>query len=206
MPLPQQVINQLSQERADTPGALSGVLIFTGIIFLIAVAAYFGLMFVYQPILGNQLTAIQEKISTVDQSISSNDQAGLVAFYSQMVNVQSLLTNHVLFSQFLTWLQQNTEANVYYTQLSFSSGNQITLTAYAATQADAVQQIAIFESSPEVQSVIIPNVAVSGSNGFYTFSATLVMNPALFVAAPAQTPATTAAPAMNTSAPTSTTP
>jgi len=182
MPLPQQVINQMSQERADTPGALSGMLIFSGILFVITIGIYMGILFVYQPIVNNNLTAIQEKVSTVDQSISSGDQAGLVAFYSQMVNVQSLLNNHVLFSQFLSWLEQHTEANVYYSQFSFSSGNQITLTAFAATQADAIQQIAIFESSPDIRSVVIPSVAVSGAAGYYTFSATLIMNPALFVA------------------------
>jgi hypothetical protein len=116
--------------------------------------------------------------------------------------VQSLLTNHVMFSQFLTWLQQNTEANVYYSQFSFSSGNQITLTASAATQADAIQQIAIFESAPDVLSAVVPGLSVSGVSGYYTFSASLVMNPALFVAAPATSTAATSV----TSATTTTTP
>jgi hypothetical protein len=53
----------------------------------------------------------------------------------------------------------------------------------AASEADVNQQVAIFENSPEVSSVTVPNVTAPQllGNG-WTFSVTLIMNPSVFEA------------------------
>jgi hypothetical protein len=189
MPLPQQIINQLNHDPAETPGWLSGLLLFSCLIFGIVLILYFGLLMVYQPKLNTDLTAAQEKVAATDQSIASGDQTQLIDFYSQVVNMQGLLRTHILFSQFLSWLEKHTEANVYYSQLSFASGNQITITATARTQADVSQQVAIFESSPSVKKVIIPSVtAANGGGGGLSFAMTLIMDPLIFVATTTSNP------------------
>ena len=164
---------------------LSGLIFFAAAILIVALAGYFGLLLVYQPYLNNQLSVTQNKVATADQSIASGDQTKLIAFYSQIVNVQALLKKHVLFSRFLSWLEKNTEANVSYSQFSFSSGNQITLAALAKSEADTNQQIAIFESSPYVTKVAISSIAPMTTGGLWAFSGTLIMNPAFFTAATA---------------------
>src|ERR1700722_1105334 len=183
MPLPQQVINQLGQEPAQTPGWSSGILFFSGAVLVIILAIYFFLALIYTPYLNNKTNNLESQVAAESQSISSSDAANLVTLYSQVSNLQSTLRNHVIFSQFFSWLEQNTEANVYYNQFSFSSGvgDEVTLTALASSQTDVNQQIAIFESSPEVSSVSISNVGlVTGGN--WQFSVSLVMNPSLLVA------------------------
>src|ERR1035441_315975 len=112
MPLPQQVINQLSREPSETPGWSGGILLFSGALLLIILAVYFGMIFAYEPYLNGEISSVQSQIATLGQTISPGDQANLIAFYSQIANLQSLLHNHVIFSQFLSWLEQNTEAHV----------------------------------------------------------------------------------------------
>lgn len=182
MPLPQQVINQLSRDPAETPGWSFGVISFSALILVIVVVVYFFLAFIYAPYLNNNLTNVQGKIAALDQSIASGDETQLVNFYSQVVNLRSVLANHILFSQFFDWLAANTEANIHYSQFSFSSGDQITLAGLATTEADINQQVAIFEASPAVQKLAISNIGLSNSNGLWTFSATLLMKSSVWTA------------------------
>jgi hypothetical protein len=184
MPLPQQVINQLSHDNENTPGWSSGVLLFSSILLGLVVLIYLFLLLFYGPQLNSSLGSLQSKVATLDQSIASGDETQLVSFYSQVVNLQTVLNNHTSFAQFLDWLQQNTESNISYSQLSLSSGSQISLSGSAPTEADVNQQVAIFESSPEVEKFTISNVAESGVSGAWTFSATLIMNPSVFLVAP----------------------
>lgn len=182
MALPQQVINQLSQEPAETPGWSSGVIFFSGGLLVVTLLIYFFMTLIYEPHLNSEILSTQNQVVQLSQKISPGDQANLITFYSQISNLQSLLQDHVLFGQFLTWLGQNTEANVYYSQLSFASGDQITLTGNAKSEADVNQQVAIFEASPEVEKAVVSTVGLSASTGLWQFTATLIMSPSVFTA------------------------
>ena len=180
MPLPQQVVEQLGREPTGTPGWSSGIILFSGAIFVIVVGLYLGLAFGYEPYLNAQIAQAQSQMGKVGQSISSSDQSELIAYYSEVANLHTLISGHVLFSQFLTWLGSNTEANVYYNNMSFTSGNQVTLTALGAGQADVDEQLEIFEASPEVQAVSVGTVAFSPTAGAWMFNVTLTMQPSVF--------------------------
>jgi Fimbrial assembly protein (PilN) len=182
MALPQQVINQLSQEPAATPGWSSGVVFFSGGLLVVTLLMYFFMTLVYEPHLKSEILNTQNQVVQLSQEISPDDQANLITFYSQISNLQSLLQDHVLFGQFLTWLGQNTQSDVYYSQLSFASGDQITLTGNAKSEADVNQQVAIFEGSPEVQKVSVSTVGLSAASGLWQFTATLIINPSIFTA------------------------
>jgi hypothetical protein len=184
MALPQNVLNQLNNEPVETPGWFWGVLVFSVAILGAMLAVYFGMKFLYEPYLNSRITSAQTQINALSQSAAANNDAQLVTFYSQISNLQSVLATHVTFSRFLNWLQQNTESNLAYTQLSFTSSasNQITLSATAATEADVNQQIAIFQSSPEVESVSVTNIGTVGAGGNWQFGVSLIMNPDLFTA------------------------
>jgi hypothetical protein len=186
MALPQSVINQLSNEPAETQGWFSGVIVFSTIILLVSIGIYFGMTLGYEPYLNNKINSVQGQITSLSQSIPSGNEAQLLTFYSQISNLQSLLANHVTFSRFLAWLQQNTQSDISYTQLSFTSdsGDEVSLSATALTETDVNQQIAIFESSPEVKSLSITNVGSAGVNGALAFSVSLILNPDLFTATP----------------------
>ena len=136
MALPQQVIESLSREPAETPGWSFGLLMLSGGIFLLALLIYFGLTFGYEPYINTQISQLNLKLSTLSKSISADDQAKFSVFYSEITNIKTTLQSHVSFSRFLLWLSKNTEANVYYSHLSFSSGNQVLLTGLAPSEAD----------------------------------------------------------------------
>jgi hypothetical protein len=181
MALPQQVVEQLSHGSARTPGWSSGILLFSGSIFLIIVFIYAGLRFGYEPYLNSQLSSLEAQAQKVGQSVSPADEANLITFYSQIANLQLLIKNHVFFSQFLTWLGQNTEANVYYTSMIFSSSNQIALAGVAKTSADVLEQIAIFEAAPNAAAVSLSNVTFSSSLNGWVFDVVLTMQPSVFM-------------------------
>lgn len=180
MPLPVQAINQLMHESKETPGWSWGIILFPAGLLIIMLGIYFGMAFVYEPYLSSQLGDTERQILQVGQSISSQDQVGLVTYYSQLANLKSLLGKHIVFSQFLAWLEHATEANIYYSQFSFTGGNQISLTGNAKSVADLDQQVAIFESSPQVQKVLVANVGLAPAASFWQFTATLTMNPGVF--------------------------
>ena len=184
MPLPDRVIEQLGRESSGTPGWAFGALLFSGGILFITVGIYFGLVYGYEPYLQTQLSTVQNQANALSQSISTSDQSQLISFYSRIANLQTLLSNHTFSSQIFPWIEKNTEANVYYQSISFSaSGDQVTLTGVAATEGDVNQQIAIFENSPQVQSVTVSGLnapQLGGTN--WTFGISLVMNPSIFAA------------------------
>jgi large exoprotein involved in heme utilization and adhesion len=183
MPLPEKVIEQLGRETSETQGWALGVLFFSGAILFLAVAIYFGLTLGYEPYLQSQLASVQGQVSTLSQSISASDQSNLINFYSQIANLQTLLQNHTHSSQFFSWLEKNTEANVSYQSLVRAPGGQVALNGVGLSEADVNEQIAIFENSPEVSSVTVSNVSAPQLlESGWSFSVTLVMNPSVFLA------------------------
>lgn len=181
MPLPQQVVEQLNQDKPRTPGWSSGILLFSGSILLIVVLIYAGLRFGYEPVLNSQLASAESQLNQAGKSISPEDEASLVTFYSQISNIQSLMKNHIFFSQFLTWLEANTEANIYYTSMAFTSGDQVTLAGIAKTQADIVQQMAVFEASSDISAVTLSNATFSAAQNAWTFNVVLTMQPSMLL-------------------------
>jgi len=202
MALPQQVVEQLSHGSEKTPGWSSGIMLFSGSVLLIIVLIYAGLQFGYEPYLNSQISVLQAQAQKVGQSVSPADEANLIRFYSQISNIQSLIKNHVFFSQFLTLLEENTEANVYYTSMVFTSGNQITLVGVARTSADVSEQIAAFEASPNIAAISLSNVTFSPAVNEWTFSAVLTVRPSVFLwSSPASSSPTTAEPMIPAAAP-----
>lgn len=175
MALPQQVLERLSREPPQTPGWSFGLLFFSGALLFIALLAYFGLTLGYEPYLTNQIDGITTQVNTVAKSISPQDETQLVAFYSEITNLRQALKNHVVLTPFFAWLEKNTEANVYYSSFSLSSGNRVAIQGYGATEADVNQQTAIFEAAPEVASANLSSVSLSPETGKWQFSMTLTM-------------------------------
>jgi uncharacterized membrane protein YvbJ len=87
MPLPQQVVEQLSRESSRTPGWSSGIILFSGTVFGVVLLVYLGLTFGYTPYLNAQISQANDQIKKLDQSVSADDQTKLATFYSQVTNL-----------------------------------------------------------------------------------------------------------------------
>ena len=143
---------------------------------------YAGIAFGYEPYVNGQIQNTSTDVAKLDQSVASGDSASLVGLYSQTIHAKSLLQGHVLFSQFLMWLGNHTEANAYFTSFGFAAGNQATLTVLAKSEADINQQIAIFESDPDIATVAVSNISLAAVSGFWQANMTLTMKPSIFTA------------------------
>lgn len=165
MPLPEQIIDKLSREPAQTPGWSSNLLMFSGTIFLIGMAVYIGVVFGYKPYLQKQVANLDNQIRTFSQQISPDEQNKLVSFYSQVVNLQGILGRHVVSSQMFEWLEKNTEGNIYYTKLNLlTPSSQLNLTGVSKTADDFSKQMIIFQNDPSVKRIAINNFSVATNN------------------------------------------
>ena len=182
MPLPTQVVEKLAREPVKTPGWSGGILFYSGGLLAIVIALYLILVAVYTPILNAEISGAQNQINKLNQSISAEDQQKIIAYYSEIQNLKTLVDKHTAFAGFLGWLESRTQANVAYVTFSFASGNQVMLGGTARTEADLNQQMAIFQSDPEVKSVSLSNVTLPPTGGALQFNLSLLMNPAVFLA------------------------
>ena len=182
MALPQQVIDRLSSDTRRTPKWSSGLLLFSVGIFFLVILIYFGITMGYEPYLNSQISQLQQQISTASKSIPADQQSALLSFYSGLSHLQTLLKGHVVLTPFFAWLEKSTGANVYYSHVVFSSGNQVALIVGAKTQTDLDQQLAIFESAPEVLHITVSGIAPSQTNSSSWQQANIVlfMNSSIF--------------------------
>jgi hypothetical protein len=179
MALPQKVIEQLGREPPKTPGWSGQLLIFSSTVFAVTLFIYLGLTFGYQSYLQSGVDKLQDQIQSFGQQIPVDEQAKLINFYSQIANLQSLISKHIVSSRAFAWLEKNTQANVYVSEFSLdAAGSKLTLGLNAATMPDVLQQIAIFESLPEVQSIDISGTNFSGN--WWRFGAVIKLAPGYF--------------------------
>lgn len=179
MALPQKVLEQLGREPPKTPGWASQFLMFSGTIFLISIFVYFGIVFGYRPYMVSESNKLEDKINTFSQQVSAEEQDKVVGFYSQLLNLRSLFSTHIISSQLFDWLDENTQVRVYFDKLDLNTKTgDIRLGGLAKTMEDANQQFAIFTSRPEVARVNISSV--SFSNNLWRFDVTLTFREGYF--------------------------
>ncbi|MBU6500336.1 MAG: hypothetical protein KGJ89_00705 [Patescibacteria group bacterium] len=165
MPLPQKALEQIGREPPKTPGWSRQLLMFSSTVFIFSLLIYFGLAFGYKSYLNTQVQQLQDQIQAFGQQIPLDQQAKIIQFYSQLANLKKLLDNHTISSRIFSWLSKNTQTNVYWTSFSLDSqGGQVSLSGTAKSVADVGQQLAIFQSLPELTSMETNGVSGSGNN------------------------------------------
>jgi len=179
MPLPQKVIEQLGREPPKTPGWSGQLLMFSSTIFLLSLVIYFGITFGYKAYLSSDLKKAEDEKQQLSQQVPVEEQAKIVSFYSQVVNLQSVLSAHVYSSQLFDWLEKNTQANVYFNRFTLGiANNQMTLGGVGKTMDDVNQQFVIFQSRPEIKRMNVTNVSFGA--GLWQFDASLFFEPGYF--------------------------
>ncbi len=176
MALPQKVVDQLSRSPTRTQGALGQLLMLGTILFAVSLAVYLGLAFGYRPYLESEISRLDNKIESFTKSVPPEDQAKLVRFYSQIVNLKSLLGKHVVFSPIFAWIEANTQINTSFGGIAINQkNNQISIDAVSKTLEDVSEQLLVFEKIPEVKEVKISSVSQQ-ENKFWRFNLGLVVD------------------------------
>ncbi len=149
------------------------------IVFFAVVLSYLGLEFGYKPYLEKQLNTLQNQINNATNSIVSYQSQNYLNFYSQILNIETLLKTHINPSTFFPFLASSTNPKVNYTAVKVMvPQDKIDISGVAASYAVLASQLQAYENSPEVTRVVLGGSRASG--GVVSFQVTLYVNPGLF--------------------------
>lgn len=134
------------------------------ILFLISLFSYVGLQYGYKPFLERQITATTAQIEDFNSRLDLEDRKDLTAFYSQIVNLKSLLNSHIFSSKVFPFLQSSTSTGVAYSTFNLDVPlNQLKLDGVALNYDTLVQQLLFWQNSPSVAKLILlENATVDG--------------------------------------------
>ena len=172
--------NQLltAQERVPS-GVPRGFLAFSIVLFLAMLLGYLALAFGYGPYLKGEIKDSKDKKSALEKQVSIEDQEELVRLYSQIKNIDGLLSSHVLASRVLAFLETNTAKQVTYAGADLSVlDKRLILEGVAASYDELVRQLAAYEQAPEVERTNLEGSDASG--GVVRFKVSLTLKPEVF--------------------------
>ena len=170
MALPPKAIEQLGREPVRTPGWSGRILMFSSTLFFLSVATYFGIIFGYKPFLTSRLEAVENETRKFSQQVPAAEQENIIIFYSQLVNLRTLLNKQKLASLAFPWLEQHTHRGVYWSSFSLNvDGGSINVSGQARTLEDLAQQLVSLQGLPEIEDVEFSG-ASEGAGDFWNFS------------------------------------
>jgi hypothetical protein len=138
------------------------IFVFSIILFGLVLFVYFGIIWGYQPFLKAQEQSLDKKINEIGGQISQQDRENFIKFYSQLVNLQNLLNNHIKGSNIYNFLEKNTDQGIYYEGANLSvTEHNVNLTGVARSYDNLVKQLAAFEQAPEISRVILQDSQAS---------------------------------------------
>lgn len=155
------------------------LLIFSIIFFLLVLFIYLGIIWGYQPYLWSQKQSLDKKINEIGGTISEADRENFINFFSQLINIQTLLNTHVKGSNIYSFLEKNTNQGVYYEGADLSvTEHSLRLEGVARSYDNLVQQLVAFEQAPEIARVILEQSQIAEQG--IRFSLKLIIKLELF--------------------------
>ncbi len=102
---------------------------------------------------------MDQSLAQLSNSISQEDQQKFVSIYSQIMNLQKVLSSHVFTGDIFPFLEKNTLPQVFYSDAQFSSnGYQLQLTGQASSLQTLAEQISQFEQAPELADTVLTSM------------------------------------------------
>lgn len=177
MPLPQNVAEQTRWEPSHIPGWSGRLIMFSATVFLVSIMSYVGLKFPYKQSLEKRETEVNNKVKAQNQKISISRQEEIVTFYSQINNVQKLLSSHVLSSRLFSLLEEKTLPTVSYSRFAFTSAtNEVKITGVTKVFEDVNKQARAFSGDERVSKALLGNVSSDALRN-WNFELTLTLAP-----------------------------
>jgi len=142
-------IPQKPPSQVRGPGFPWLMIVFSAILFGFSLLIYLALA-AYSSNLSNQVKKINDSIATKKASIQPDSQRAYLDVYSQVANIQFIMNNHVNISNFFKNLQNRTNTQVRYTNLSVNpSRNEFSLQGAAASYEKLAEQLEAFRRDLE---------------------------------------------------------
>ena len=156
-----------------------GLFTFVLVIFLFAVAAYFGLDY-WNKTKEAELAVLEEEFQNLRSDFPLQKEQEAILFEKKLNGLSKLLTDHTYFSQVLTVLEELTHPQIYYTNLDFStSDNKFTLEGMAKNQMVFSEAVSgLVNNSDKIKAVVVKEMkVVKGEN--VSFSLYVFIQPSL---------------------------
>lgn len=170
--------NEIISER-ESIGVPWRILIMSMVLFGLSLFVYFGLRFGYESYLEVRAENIDKEMEGLSTKVSETDQARLVNFYSQLVNLSKVLDRHIFPANMFSFLERNTLGTVYYLQADYRNEEGVLiLQGQAATPETVTNQMAAFEKSPSVSRVVLNDLSTSKLGSQFNLS--VVLDPVYF--------------------------
>lgn len=169
-------INVLKESKA-IPTWPKGLFTFSLVIFLIVLGIWAGLNFYWLERQHNRLNELNAQFEKLRASFPLEKEQEVALLEKKTSILKKLLANRIYFSNVLSFLESSTHPDVYYTNLIFSSTNNILdIEGVAKNESVLSQAVNGFASQPdEIQTVIIRN-ARAAERGMLAFNLRLVFS------------------------------
>jgi hypothetical protein len=186
MPDTQQQPKSLNEQFIAEPVSIGlpwRLLVFSIVLFALSLLIYFGMSIGYESYLNAKVSGLDKQLDQLSTSISQKDQQQFVGFYSQIVNLKTVLGQHIFSANIFPFLEKNTLPQVFYTEAKFNgSSSNLELQGRAVSLQTLAQQLAQFEKSPELSTAILKstNFNQSGTIDFVislTFQTSFLSKP-----------------------------
>ena len=142
------------------PGKPWKIMLISMLLLFASIAIYFGLDYGYKPMLTAEIRDRKDD---------------LIDFYSQFVNLKSILDNHVVSSKIFSFLEQNTHEGIQVNSTSLDMKNRsLTLQGTASSFDILSAQGKVFESQEDVTQVNFDDV--QNSDKGITFKIKLIFS------------------------------
>ncbi len=153
--------------------------VFLLIIFSAFALSYAGLEFGYKTFLKASIDDYNKKAAAIPAKFGADQETKLIAFYSQLTNLKSLLAQHVFPSNLTAFLEASTNSNIAYTDAALDIKNSsLSLDGLADSFGSLVSQISYFETQKSVQSVTLGQNSLD--KGVVRFSLKVILVPDFF--------------------------
>lgn len=148
------------------------ILVFSIVLFAFSLMVYFGLRFGYEGYLSSQSEKLDASINALSSEVNQKDQQDFVTFYSQLVNLNTLFSNHRYSTNMFHFVEKYTVPAVYFTS---AKGNPETgsleLQGRASSLDGLVSQLAAFDAAPELaQKTVVSQLDFTGQSVGFTLS------------------------------------
>lgn len=163
MPFQSAIEEQLKSGGQLSVGLPWRIFIFMLLIFGFSLFIYAGMDFGYRPYLESTINKLNKDISNLNQSIDEAQQKQIVGFYSQLINIQSLLKAHKpISSQIFDLIEKNTYQNVRYDGMVVSMADRsVKISGAAPDYETLIKEFSLFEQIPSIERVILENSNMS---------------------------------------------
>lgn len=158
----------------------------SGAAILIIVLAYVGL-FIWEKeaqakdeILLNQIKTLNQQITEAESYVKD-----ILKFQKKLKLASGLLEQHIYWTNFFTFLEENTLADIYYFDFSGDTGGEYQLSAAAKSFSGITRQLKIFKNNNNVEDVKTSGgqageAQAGGQNGSISFQMDLKVKPEIF--------------------------